>query len=1820
MRILALLSAFALLAFTPAPPVHAAEGTRAVVTVSNGDYYGFDLRSVQNVTLDQCSQACIGDTACKAFTYNPKVKWCFLKSDFKKLNAFPGAIAGRIVVRNEEKSAPVEPDLGAAPKPSFLSRQFQADSRNFRDTLTTDVGQENLSQEELLQQARDTLRNGTPDTAFALYRNALSFGSEDPALWLEAASAGLAVTGNTDLATQSAYAAYQAYLLTRTATARADALAMLAKALEQAENFRPALETYKASLKTFESKAVRKAYADLRARQGFRVTGNTVDNDSTSPRACVQFSEPLVKSGTDYASFVLLDGKVPQALEAKDNQICVEGLEHGKRYKVSLRAGLPSTVAENLEAPVELDIYVQDRAAMVRFTGENFVLPGTARRGIPLVSVNTDKAELKLYRVGDRSLTQLLANSQFLTQIDGYSADRIQNEVGELVWQGSLAIGSELNREVVTSFPVDEALPKRKPGVYALTAKAANSRVEDWDARATQWFVVSDIGLTTYAGTDGLSVFARSLATAKPLPGVELQLLAKNNEILGTATTDAEGRVKFDPGLARGTAGATPAMLTARLGADDFVFLDMTRAGFDLSDRGVTGRAAPGAIDVMTWTERGIYRPGETVHASALARDIGAKAIEDLPLTFVFTRPDGVEMQRMAGVSSQLGGYAVDYPVLDNAMRGTWTMQVHTDPKQPALAEKTFLVDDFVPDRIEFDMKSEAVALDPASPAAVTVDGRYLYGAPAAGLSLEGEVTLKPTRAAKAFPGYSFGLADEEDDESNNRVTLDDLPVLDENGHAVIEVAAPELPATTRRLDAVVTLRMREGSGRAVERSLTLPVRPETDMIGIKPEFEGELPQDTLASFNVIAVSPDDDRKPMAGLRWRLLSVERDYQWYRDGSAWKYEPVLSTKKVQEGRLDTTADGGRISVPVGWGRYRLEVESADAAAISSVEFDAGWYVAATSTETPDGLEVALDKDSYTVGETARLKISPRFAGEVQVVAGTESLLVSKSQTIGAEGGVVEIPVTEEWGAGAYVTATLYRPGDAQESRMPMRAIGIKWLTVSPGARALSVKVSPPEKMLPRQSLTIPVEVTGAGANEEAYVTVAAVDVGILNLTAYEAPDPNGWYFGQRQLGLEIRDLYGRLIDGSLGVMGKLRTGGDGGPSALNGSPPTEKLVAFFSGPVKLDAAGKAMVSFDIPQFNGTARVMAVAWTKAGVGHAEQDVVIRDPVVVTASLPQFLAPGDRSRLHLEIANTDGPAGDYTLTATPDAALSVEGGESRTLRLEAGQKTVVTLPVTALQPGPGAIRLALGNGGDVEVEQQLAVTVRPGALPITTRRPIAIAPGGSLTVDRNLLADSVLPGSSVSLNVSRAPAFDVPALLAMLDRYPYGCAEQTTSRALPLLYLSELGPDAGEADDPKIRERVQDAIHRVLAYQSSAGSFGLWSPGYGDLWLDSYVTDFLTRAREQGYQVPEDAMAQALTNLRNTVGYDDNVKDRGNEMAYASYVLARNRRAAISDLRYYADTKLDDFPTPLAKAHIAAALSLYGDQQRASRIFDAALQMASAATDANLARSDYGSAVRDDAAVLTLAAESRPQPGIIPAVARLTAKRWEATSFASTQEQSWMLLAARAVKDSDRDLKVEVNGVETEGGYSARMTGDALSEEPVTIRNPGAEPVTAMVTTIAAPVVPPPAGGDGFTIERRVYTMDGDEANLTEATQNERYVVVLTATPVNDWAARILVTDMLPAGVTIDNPSLVSSADLANFDWIGEVSPAHTEFRSDRFVAAFDKPAGDVNEITVAYVVRAVTPGEYDLPAAVVEDMYRPQFSARTATGRMQVVEAE
>src|SRR5690606_2613888 len=460
------------------------------------------------------------------------------------------------------------------------------------------------------------------------------------------------------------------------------------------------------------------------------------------------------------------------------------------------------------------------------------------------------------------------------------------------------------------------------------------------------------------------------------------------------------------------------------------------------------------------------------------------------------------------------------------------------------------------------------------------------------------------------------------------------------------------------------------------------------------------------------------------------------------------------------------------------------------------------------------------------------------------------------------------------------------------------------------------------------------------------------------------------------------------------------------------------------------------------------------------------------------------------------------------------------------------------------------------------------------------------------------------------------DVPGLLSALDRFPYGCAEQLASRALPLVYLDEVALAAGLEGDADASRRLRDAIAGVLAKQSASGSFGLWAPGGGDFWLDAYVTDFLTRARERGYEVPAVSFDLAVANLLNRLAYAGDFDRGGEDVAYALYVLARNGRASIGDLRYYGEVKLGSFATPLAKAQVAAALALYGDRERAAGAFQQAVAAIGEPAPSGF-RADYGSALRDGAAVLALAAETdAPGVNLAQLGARLAVERGRVAAT-STQENAWLLLAAHAVIEAAGDDRIAVDGAVVTGPVFRRYDAADLAGAAVRIEDLGDRPVDAVVTATGIPQDPEPAGGAGMAIERSYYTLSGEPADVATVAQNDRLVTVIEVSILDDDPGRTLVVDRLPAGFEIDNPNLVRSGDISSLGWLDlDASPAHVEFRADRFVAALE-PDRNLRSFRLAYIVRAVAPGTFAHPAATVEDMYRPHLNARTASGRTEVV---
>jgi alpha-2-macroglobulin len=1684
--------------------------------------------------------------------------------------------------------------------------------------------------------ATQALTKNDPRRALILARNAVAANPSDAQNWLLMARSAFTITDPKDygekysLQEAATVASYGAYIKAQLPADQGTALAQLGAAYERREYWRQSLNAYRTSLTLLDAPAIRTTYDALREKYGFRINDYKIDSDAASPRVCFQFSENLQRSKSDFSSFVAVSGKQGgTSITAENSQLCVEGLKHGERYAVVVRQGLPSDVGENLIKSADYEIYVQDRAPSIRFTGRNYVLPKIGQQGLPIVTINTAKVELEIFRVGDRSLVPTLRSEGFLEQ--SASSTAIATEKGQKIWAGSLDTKNDLNQDVITAFPISDAIKDMQPGVYVMfgstpskTSSSESDGEGDYNAKSSQWFVVSDLGLTSFLGDDGVHVLVRSLASSNPVSGVEVRLIAKNNEVLAAKTADKTGYVRFEPGLSRGTDGLAPAVITVSDNKGDYGFLDLTQTSFDLSDRGVKGRVAPGPLDAFVYTERGVYRSGESINVTALLRDAAGSAVLNLPITGVVTRPDGVEYKRQIIQDQGAGGRSLTIPLLSNAQSGTWRVAFFADPKGVSIGSTSFLVEDYMPERMELELKSTKPYLRNGEPLSIAATARYLYGAAATNLDITGDFRIETAGviALPALKGYEVGLTDEAFEALSGEIEAGSS--TDNRGKVTISIPLPEATAS-RALQANVTMRVSESGGRAISRSVIVPIVPKGTLIGVKQLFESDKISDGgKADFEAIIVNGEGKRIARTNVKWVLNRVERSYQWFFKNGRWNYEATKITRAVADGSVDLSEGStAKISAPVKLGSYRLDVRAEGLAGVeTSVSFSVGWDGERTAN-TPDVLDMTLDKPSYAAGDTMKLRLDPRIGVKATIAVISDKLQTLEMLDVPATGGEANLTVKSEWGAGAYIVALAHRPLDASAQRAPGRSIGVAWFAIERSTRMLNVEITPPKTMEPRAKLSVPVKLTGLKAGDEAFVTVSAVDVGILNLTKFESPNPSKYYFGQRQLALELRDLYGFLIDGMQGTRGAIRSGGDAAAATTKGTPPVFEPLSRYSGVVKVGTDGTAMIEFDVPVFNGTVRVMAVAWSKGQIGEAQADVVIRDPIVVTPTLPRFVNMGDETRLHLTFDNVEAPPGDYAVEVTHKGPIKIAAESAiATLKLAKGQKASMSVPITALGIGAASLDIRLkgasleGKTFELTQTQNLRVQVPNRALVRRSVQPLAA--NATLTVSRDLLGDMVVGSGQVSVSISPFTALDVPALLAQLDRYPYGCTEQTISRAMPLLYVNRLEAQQRFALDVNADERIKGAIERVMARQSSNGSFGLWSIGGTDLWLDAFTVDFLTRASEKGFVIPQKGMMIALDHLRNGVVNASSLKpETASGIAYAIYVLARNGRPIMGDLRYMADTKLSEFTSPLAKAQIAAALGLLGDKGRSTPAFQAALDALDKAKDDGYSRQDYGSKLRDGAGIISLLAEAKADRIDIQRASFNIEKARETTSYTSTQEQSWMVLAAQSLaKDADKQALL-VDGAPVTGAFYRNAQHSDLDEKPITIVNTGATSVRAVISVSGVPVTPEPAAEQGFKIERSFYSIKGAPIDMTKLRQNDRFIVSLKITEKEARFGRLLLVDPLPAGLEIDNPNLVEGTVLPDAEWLKrDVQPETTEYRDDRFMAAFERSTSQKATFSIAYVVRAVSPGRYVQPGAVIEDMYRPERYGRTPSGILEI----
>lgn len=1580
------------------------------------------------------------------------------------------------------------------------------------------------------------------------------------------------------------------------------------------------------------------------AVEGFGLVRAFPDQSADGLAIALEFSQPLV--GTqDFDRLVTFAETVAEpsgwTLSDDGRVLRYPHVEADAHYTVRIAGDLTAADGTRLGQAREEKVYTGELDPVVGFASQGSVLPAKDSRGLPVVSVNVEEVDVEFLRVRESSLPKFFAEYQRggrrgSWELDSRWGDKLPiSQLAEPVYVNRFVLGGARNERVLTYLPLQDIAELQQPGLYFAVMKPAGSFQDRFE---TAFFTVSDIGLHARAYRDTLFVHTASLREGGAAGSVELRVLDARGETIYRGTTDGNGNAMLDY-----TLDAAHVLVASR--GSDVSMLPFNQPALDLSEFAVSGRGNAW-FDVYAWSGRDLYRPGETVRVSALLRDHDGRpvAAKDGKAQSLFVRlrqPDGKTFFETRLQPGALGYFAFEKQVPIDAPTGRWQVEFRTDPSsKDAVQGMTLRIEEFLPERMKLDLASPAAVLAPGQPLVLEAAGAYLYGAPAAGNRFTAKLAVAVEQhPVEGMPGWFFGDPTVQlPKEAKDVVDA----TLDAQGRLRQDIPLPEEVKATTPVVAVVSGSLYETGGRTVNRTLERVLWPAPTLVAVRPQFDDKEGADADSSpgFELLRVDGAGKPRPVKSVQVTLVREHRDYHWrYDEDGGWDYEYSSRFENVETRTVDLGDTAARISVPVEWGEYRLDVLDPETKLVTRYPFRAGWGWGDENRgldARPDKVKLSLDRTRYRAGDTLAVTVTPPHPGKGLLMVESDRMLYVQEIDVRA-GSRFEIPVTGEWERhDVYVTALVFRGGSASSKVTPARAVGVAHVAMDRRDRRVAVGLKAPEKIRPEGPMQVVLSAPQL-AGKEAYATVSAVDLGIVNITRYPVPDALAHFFAQRRLGVDAYDVYGRVVESFEGGTARLRFGGDMALAALpQARRPTARVqtVDLFSGPVKLDAQGNAKVAVQVPDFNGTLRVSALVYSADGYGSRAVETVSRAPVVAEASMPRVMAPGDRGTVTLDLTNFTGRAGEFDVRVDGVGPVTIGEG-ARKARLDPDGKATLSFP---LQAGTGytvaKVRVRVdGNGAKVDRSYDLPVRAAwPSVLRSRTQVLQSPAP---VTLDA-ALADGLMPGSvTAQFTVSAIPPIPFASAIRGALDYPYGCAEQTTSKGYAALQLDRATADMlgiRDVDDEKRRQYVEGAFGRLASMQTSTGHFSMWgNDGDVNPALTPYIVEFLLDAREAGFNVPEAMLQKALERLGEDLlaggnefyGHDHRSHLKFAYQAHAGYVLARVNRAPLGTLRALYDNERKATLTALPLAHLGLALSLQGDTARGGKALEAAFAFKG---DRPGYLWDYGSPLRDQSLMVALTHERGQSRAAWDARAvdigrELDTRRDRGWLYLSTQEQ---IALARLGKALSAAQGRRVSGTLVEGGvsqpvpaarvvgrtYDAGALGRGVRFDPEVAAGTGAGPLFVSIDVAGVPTSAPAPDASRIKVERALFTIEGRPWTPAPLKEGEALIVAVSIT--SDVAMPdALLTDLLPAGLEIENFNLGDAKQWADVvvDGIGisERSDAadvkHEEFRDDRYVAALALDPG--RKARVFYLVRAVTPGNYTVPPPMVEDMYRPEI---------------
>ncbi len=1546
------------------------------------------------------------------------------------------------------------------------------------------------------------------------------------------------------------------------------------------------------------------------------------EHNGLSGTVYVRTSQQLMAD--NISSLIKIEPAVKFTVDKTDNGFVVRSNEFDaeKNYLLKIAKGLKGVLGGTLQEAYDRNIAFGELEPSIRFsTTKSVFLSAKGNRTLDINIVNIEKAKIIISKIYESNLLSAqrygyYPKEKYYDDEDYYYNDYTSTELtaGDIIYEQEIDTRSlpEIGNSKLLKFNVEDKLSEFK-GIYHIKIRS----LKDYWISDSRFVALSDLGLIAKEGSDKLFVFVNSIKSAEPVASVNVIAYGTNNQVLGMAATNAEGVAEIAY-TRKEFAGFKPAMVIAKT-ETDFNYLPFSSSRVNTSRFETGGRRSNSTgLDAFIYAERDIYRPGERVNFSAVIRDRQWKTPGEIPVIMKFLLPNGKELKTFRKTLNAEGSVEANIDISTAAITGSYTLELYTS-NEVLLASKYFSVEEFVPDRIKVSATLDKQSFKPGEKARLSLNAVNFFGPPAANRNYETEIQIRSKYFSPAkYNKYNFSL-------QNAGLSFDKVVrqgKTDAEGNAVELYEVPALYKNNGVLQANFYSTVFDETGRPVSRPVSADIYTQDVFLGIENDDTWYYPLNQAATFSLIAV--DKEGKAVSG-KAVVKMIKREYKTVvsRAGSYFRYESQQEDKVLADQTITINGENSSYAfTPRSPGSYELRVSLPGASGYVTKRFYSygSWGGENSSFEvnTEGNIDISTDKSSYAAGETAKLLFKAPFNGKMLVTVETDKLLHHQYVNVEKRNASIDLKIKDEYLPNVFITATLIKPHGISDIPLTV-AHGFQGVKVEEKKRINKVEIVAQKntRSKTRQQVTVK-------AAPGSFVTLAAVDNGVLQVTDFKTPDPYQFFYSTRALEVNAYDIYPFLFPEVRSRQSS--TGGDMGMEKRVNPMPAKRvrIVSYWSGISKADGSGQAKFSFDIPAFSGQVRLMAVAYKGNTFGSADADMTVADPLVLSTALPRFMSPGDSILVPLTISNTTSKNAAVTAALKTTGPLKVGSENSQTLNINANSEGRAVFNIVASSKiDTGRVWVEV-NGLGEKFTDEIPIGVRP-ASPLQQITGSGVIAGGSAQ-DINIDVSDFMRGSvDYTLVVSRNPLLDIAPQLKYLVQYPYGCTEQTISAAFPQLYFADLAEQLGATNNVLANENVEEAIRKIKLRQLYNGAVTLWEgEGKEHWWSSAYAAHFLLEAEKAGFEVDKNVLNGLLNYINNklrnkqTISYyynrDQNKKIAPKEVAYSLYVLSVASRPNVPAMNYYkANPQLLSLDS---KYLLSAAYAIAGDRKRFGELLPGAFTGEESVAQTG---GSFYSPIRDEAIALHSLLEVDPENSQVPVMARHISQQLKERRWYSTQECAFSFLAlgkiAREAGKSNVTADIKVNGksVGKFDGKNLNLSTKQLGGTAVNITSKGEGKLYYFWQSEGISVSSQYKEEDNYIkVRRQFYDRYGRRLDNNVFKQNDLIIVQLSLEKMYSGSIEnIAITDILPAGFEIENPR---TKEIPGMDWIKDAYyPIALDVRDDRINLFVDMYS---NKQNYYYAVRAVSPGTYIMGPVGADAMYNGEYHSYHGAGKVVV----